>query len=349
LKRITTASLLLAALVATAWLTGLVDRIVIDRFVRRPQQQNLARQLEPPEGYAGRRALDFSPFTAPLAALRASRVRELDALLEKATIFDVQGSFERGELTAYELSLYFLARIQAHDGALHAATELDPGALDAAARLDTERSASGPRGPMHGIPVLLKDNISTAGALHTSAGAKALQDARPSRDAFVVRRLREAGAVILGKTALSEWANYMSDRLPNGFSSVGGQVRNPYGPFDVSGSSSGSAVAVAASFASASVGTETWGSLIFPASQNSVVAIKPSVGLASRDGILPIVGAQDTAGPMARNVTDAAILLDVLAAADANDGATSTRRALQRLAGCARVEGAAHRRGSPSR
>jgi amidase len=323
LKRITTASLLLAALVATAWLTGLVDRIAIDHFVRRPQQQNLARQLESPEGYAGRRALDFSPFSAPLAELRDSRARELDALLESATILDVQRSFQRGEFSAYELSLYFLARIRTLDGALHAVTELDPGALGAAERLDAERSASGPRGPMHGIPVLLKDNISSGGALHTTAGARALEDSRASRDAFIVRRLREAGAVILGKTALSEWANFMSVRLPNGFSAVGGQVRNPYGPFDVSGSSSGSAVAVASSLATVSVGTETWGSLIFPASQNSVVAIKPSVGLVSRDGILPMVGTQDTAGPMARNVTDAAILLGVLAAADANDGATS--------------------------
>jgi amidase len=311
------------ALVAAAWWTGAVDRLLVDRFVRRPSGENLTRQLDTPQEYPGRREPDFSPFAARIAELTEDRARELHARIDGATIPRLQVLFERGELSAEELTLYFLARIERYDGRLHSVTELDPGALETGRRLDAERAAKGRRGPLHGIPVLLKDNIATRGPLHTTGGAKALEGATADRDAFLVARLREAGAVVLGKTALSEWANYMSTRLPNGFSAVGGQVRNPYGPFDVSGSSSGSAVAVAAGFATVAVGTETWGSLVSPASQNSVVAIKPSVGLVSRDRIIPIIRARDTAGPLARNVTDAAILLDVLAAADAADPASA--------------------------
>ncbi len=323
MKRAAAVALLaLAALAGVAWYTGLVDRALVDRFVRQPEREDLARQLETPASYSGRRELDFSPFEAGIAQLGEARVRELDALLGGADIVEIQGFFERGRLSSEELVLYYLRRIRKYDGQLRSVTELDPDAAETARALDAERARGGARGLMHGIPVLVKDNIATGGALHTTAGAKALEGLRTDRDAFLVRRLREAGAVVLGKSALSEWANYMSSTLPNGFSSVGGQVRNPYGEFDVSGSSSGSAVAVAASFVTAAVGTETWGSLISPASQNSVVAVKPTVGLVSRHGIIPMVDAQDTAGPMTRNVTDAAILLDALSGEDANDPTT---------------------------
>jgi amidase len=313
----------LIVLAGIAWYGGLVDRLLVHRFVRQPQRENLERQLDTPAGYPGRREPDFSAFEPGINQLAQARARELDAVLEGALIPEIQGLFEDGRLSAEELVLYYLRRIRQYDGSLHSVSELDPQAIGVARRLDLERSRGEVRGLLHGVPILLKDNIATSGALHTTAGARALEGVRTESDAFLVGRLRRAGAVVLGKTALSEWANYTSSRLPNGFSAVGGQVRNPYGAFDVSGSSSGSAVAVAASFATAAVGTETSGSLVSPASQNSVVTIKPSVGLVSRQGIVPVVESQDTAGPMAREVTDAAILLDVLSGEDPSDPSTA--------------------------
>jgi amidase len=305
--------LALVALVAAAWFSGLLDRVLIELLVRQRQAQNLSRQLRTPDDYSGRRPLDFSRFDAALATASEAREHELEALLTRATIPDVQGLFERGALTAEDLTLYYVGRIRAFDGRLQSVTELNPEALPIARRLDAERRQGAVHGSLHGIPVLLKDNIATGDELHTTVGARALETARARSDASLVEHLRKAGAVILGKTALSEWANFMSPKLPNGFSSVGGQVRNPYGDFDVSGSSSGSAVAVAAGLVTVAVGTETWGSLIAPASQNGIVSIKPSAGVVKSRGILPLVDSWDTAGPMARNVTDAAILLDVLA------------------------------------
>jgi len=303
----------LVVLAAAAWFSGLLDRALIELLVRQRMAENLSRQLHTPEGYAGRRALDFSSFDAALATRSDAREHELDVLLGDATIPDIQELFEHGAVGAEELTLYYVRRIRAFDGQLHSVTELNPDARSIARRLDAERRGGAVRGPLHGVPVLLKDNIATGDALHTTGGAKALEGTKAERDAALVERLREAGAVVLGKTALNEWANFMSPRLPNGFSAVGGQVRNPYGDFDVSGSSSGSAVAVAAGLVTLAVGTETWGSLVGPASQNSIVSIKPSVGVVSRDGVLPMVDSWDTAGPMARSVTDAAILLDALA------------------------------------
>ncbi len=305
----------LAVLAATAWFSGLLDRILIELLVRQRMAENLSRQLHAPEGYAGRRALDFSSFDAALAERSDAREQELDALLGDAEIPGIQELFERGALGSEELTLYYVRRIRAFDDRLQSVIELNPDALLIARRLDEERRAGAVRGPLHGVPVLLKDNIATGDALHTTGGAKALEGTRAERDAALVERLREAGAVVLGKTALSEWANFMSPRLPNGFSAVGGQVRNPYGEFDVSGSSSGSAVAVSAGLVTVAVGTETWGSLIAPASQNGIVSIKPSAGVVSRDGVLPLVDSWDSAGPLARSVTDASILLDVLAVA----------------------------------
>jgi amidase len=269
---------------------------------------------------ATQRPLDFSPFIAALATLTDERAQALDERLIDATIPDIQRWLAGGELTSVELTLYYLFRIKRFDvGRLNSVIELNPDALSIAEALDQERRAGKLRGALHGIPVLLKDNIGTGDRLHTTAGALALIDAHADRDAFLVGRLRDAGTIVLGKTNLSEWANYMSDHSVNGFSAVGGQTHNPHGPFDVSGSSSGSAVAVSERFATLAVGTETYGSIISPAGQNAVVGLKPSLGLISRDRIVPITDATDTAGPMASNVTDLSLLLSALAGPDPND------------------------------
>lgn len=201
---------------------------------------------------------------------------------------------------------------------------MNPEALQIAEAMDTERSVTGPRSPLHGIPVLLKDNIDTGDKLHTSAGSLALKDSYAYQDSFVAQQLREAGAIILGKTNLTEWANFMAENMPTGYSSRGGQVLNPYGPgkFEVGGSSAGSGAAIAANFATVAIGTETSGSILSPASRNSLVGIKPTVGLVSRTGIIPISHTQDTAGPMTRTVKDAAILLNAIAGRDEEDVAT---------------------------
>jgi amidase len=238
----------------------------------------------------------------------------------------LQDAMHRGELSARDLVQYYAQRIDALDRngpALHAIIELNPDALQIADELDRERRNSGPRSPLHGIPILLKANIDTFDKMVTSAGSLALADHRPPDDAFLVARLREAGAVILGKTNLSEWANFRSANSSSGWSSLGGQTRNPYDTArSPCGSSSGSAVAVAAGMTALAVGTETDGSIICPAGINGIVGIKPTLGLVSRDGIIPIAHSQDTAGPMAGNVRDAAMLLNVLAAFDAQDPAS---------------------------
>jgi amidase len=220
-----------------------------------------------------------------------------------------------------------LRRIEAidrHGPQLRSVIELNPEALALAAALDDERRSKGPRGPLHGLPVLLKDNIATGDRMGTSAGSLALDGVRAPRDAHLVARLREAGAVILGKTNLSEWANIRSSHSTSGWSSRGGLTRNPYAlDRNTSGSSSGSAAAVAASLAPMAVGTETDGSIVSPASICGLVGIKPTVGLISRDGIVPISQTQDTAGPMTRTVADAALLLSALAGPDERDAATS--------------------------
>ncbi len=217
-------------------------------------------------------------------------------------------------------------RIEALDKqgpALHAVIELNPDADEIAARLDAERRSQGPRGPLHGIPVLIKDNIGTADRMTTTAGSLALEGSIPAQDAFVARRLREAGAVILGKTNLSEWANFRSTHSSSGWSGRGGQAKNPYAlDRNPSGSSSGTGVAVAANCAAVGIGTETDGSIVSPSNNCGLVGVKPTVGLVSRAGIIPIAHSQDTAGPMARTVTDAAILLGALAGADPADRVT---------------------------
>lgn len=244
-----------------------------------------------------------------------------------ASVADLQAAMQTGATNSHTLVKAYLARIKSIDRAgprINAIIELNPEALSIAAALDRERQTGAVRGPLHGIPILLKDNIATADRMQTSAGSFALVGARAPRDAFIVRRLRAAGAVILGKTNLSEWANIRSSRSTSGWSARGGLTRNPYAlDRNTSGSSSGSGAAIAASLAAIAVGTETDGSITSPASICGLVGIKPTVGLLSRDGIVPIAHSQDTAGPMARSVADAALLLGAMAGIDARDGATA--------------------------
>lgn len=249
--------------------------------------------------------------------------------LPNATMEDLQVAMENGAVTSKELVLMYLHRISQYDKkgpTLNSVLEINPDAVFIAEALDLERKKSGARGPLHGVPVLVKDNIDTGDNMHTSAGSLALEHHVAAEDSAVASQLRAAGAVILGKTNMTEWANFMTEKMPNGYSSRGGQVLNPYGPgqFDVGGSSSGSGSAVAAGFAAAAIGTETSGSILSPASSNSVVGIKPTVGLISRRGIIPISFSQDTAGPMTKTVKDAAILLSALTAPDEKDPATLT-------------------------
>jgi amidase len=252
----------------------------------------------------------------------------------EASVDYLQSAMHSGKLTARALVKTYLARIRAIDRAgprINAIIELNPDALAIAAELDRERKAHGPRGPLHGIPVLVKDNIATADQMQTTAGSLALVGVKPPRDAFLVTRLREAGAIILGKTNLSEWANFRATRSTSGWSARGGLTRNPYAlDRNTSGSSSGSAAAIAASLAAVAVGTETDGSVISPAAINGLVGIKPTLGLISRNGIIPIAHSQDTAGPMARTVADAAALLSAMAGSDIRDEATreATARAV---------------------
>lgn len=245
--------------------------------------------------------------------------------LGEVTIADLHDRMNRGELSSEELVGWYLDRIEAIDRngpALSSIIEVNPDALLTARALDEEWQESGPRGPLHGIPVVLKANVDTADRMRTSAGSLALADHVPPRDAFLVSRLRDAGAVILGKANLSEWANFRSTNSSSGWSSLGGQTRNAYVPErNPCGSSSGSAVAVSANLAVVAVGTETDGSIVCPSGANGIVGIKPTLGLVSRSGIVPIAHSQDTAGPMARTVRDAAILLGAMTGADTDDPA----------------------------
>jgi amidase len=246
--------------------------------------------------------------------------------LNEKTIAELQEGMKSGALTARSIAEKYLARIAAIDKQgphLNSVIELNPEALSIADALDAERKSKGARGPLHGIPVLIKDNIDTADRMSTSAGSMALDGSIAQKDAFVAQKLREAGAVILGKTNLSEWANFRSSHSTSGWSGRGGLTRNPYAlDRNPCGSSSGSGVAVAANLCAAAIGTETDGSIVCPATTNGIVGIKPTLGLVSRSGIIPIAHSQDTAGPMARTVTDAVILLGALTGVDSRDVAT---------------------------
>lgn len=274
------------------------------------------------------------PTRGAAAAVRA-KARELR--LEDAPMSDIIEALASGQATATALAKAFLARIAAYDHAgpaLNSVRALNPDVLAIAAKLDGTRPSA--RQPLAGVPILVKDNIATSDQQPTTAGSLALEGARARRDATVIKLLRNAGAVILGKANLTEFANILAIDMPSGYSSLGGQVKNPYVPaltddrgipvVDPGGSSSGSAVAVAAGLCAASIGTETSGSLLHPASRNGVVTVKPTVGLISRAGIVPIAHSQDTAGPMTRTVRDAAMLLNVLAARDPRDPITERQR-----------------------
>lgn len=268
---------------------------------------------------------------APEPAPSPAKAFEFD----EATISDLQRRMTAGENSSYSLTQAYLSRIQEIDSrtakngpGLNAVIEVNPDALAIAADLDKELKSKGARGPMHGIPVLIKDNIDTADRMQTTAGSLALVGSKPPQGSGVARKLREAGAVILGKTNLSEWANIRSSHSSSGWSGRGGQTHNPYAlDRNPCGSSSGSGAAVSANLCTVAVGTETDGSIVCPSSANGIVGIKPTLGLISRAGIIPISHSQDTSGPMARTVRDAAILLGALAGSDPRDPATADANA----------------------
>jgi len=262
---------------------------------------------------------------AVAAAGETSAIRPFE--LDEITISALQDGMKSGKFTARSLVEKYSARIGEIDKtgpAINSVIELNPDALSIAEALDQERKAKGPRGPLHGIPVFIKDNIDTADRMMTTAGSLALVGSKPAKDSFVAQQLRRAGAVILGKTNLSEWANIRSSHSTSGWSGRGGLTRNPYAvDRNPCGSSSGSGAGVSANLCAAAIGTETDGSIVCPSSSNGIAGIKPTVGLVSRSGIIPISHSQDGAGPMCRTVRDAAILLGALTGADSNDPATA--------------------------
>ncbi|MEJ2127534.1 MAG: amidase [Woeseiaceae bacterium] len=266
--------------------------------------------------------------------------------VSELTTEQAQARFESGELSAEQLAGIYIDRIERIDRvepALNSIIEINPDALTIARALDSERRETGPRGPLHGIPVVLKANIDTADRMHTSAGSLALLDHVPPDDALLVTMLREAGAVVLGKANLSEWANFRSRHSSSGWSSVAGQTHNAYDPArNPCGSSSGSAVAVSANLAMLAVGTETNGSVVCPSGANGIVGIKPTLGLVSQDGIIPIAHSQDTAGPMARTVRDAALLLEAMAGGDFTSGLASSGLQGKRIGVIRNYYGAGH-------
>jgi amidase len=278
--------------------------------------------------------MDRRNFLRNTSAAAASALISADAFAEakdfelnEVTVDALQEQMRTGKMTSKQLTQKYLDRIKAVDKSgpmLNAVIEVNPDALVIAAQMDAERKAGKLRGPLHGIPVLIKDNINTGDKMMTTAGAMALEGNRADKDAFIIARLREAGAVLLGKTNLSEWANFRSSRSTSGWSSRGGQTRNPFAlNRNPSGSSAGSGAAVSANLCAIAIGTETNGSIISPASSCGVVGLKPTVGLWSRQGIIPISATQDTAGPMTRTVKDAAYLLGACTGVDGNDGVTA--------------------------
>jgi len=257
------------------------------------------------------------------AKLSAADLSDID----EATVLQLAETLRHGEMTSHALVQHYLDRIAAIDKsgpAINAVIELNPDALEIADKLDAQRGRSKRRGLLYGIPVLIKDNIDTADRMHTTAGSLALANSIAARDATVVKQLRDAGAIILGKTNLSEWANFRSEHSTSGWSARGGLTKNPYVlDRNPCGSSSGTGAAIAANLAAVGVGTETDGSIVCPSSVNGLVGIKPTLGLVSRAGIVPIAHSQDTAGPMARTVTDAAVMLTVLVGSDSRDPASA--------------------------
>lgn len=254
--------------------------------------------------------------------------------IEEKTISELQEKLEKKQVTSRDLVLTYLQRIAEIDASgpsLHSIIEVNPDALFLADTLDKERSEGEIRGPLHGIPIVVKDNIDTKDKMHTTAGSLVLKNHFAKEDAFLVKQLRDAGAILLAKANLTEWANFITQGMPTGYSSLGGQTINPYGKeFMVGGSSAGTGASVAANLAVAGIGTETSGSILSPASQNGLVGIKPTVGLISRSGVIPISSTQDTPGPMTRTVEDAASLLTVLQGVDEKDLVTGSNPLLSK-------------------
>jgi amidase len=296
-------------------------------FLRAGVTATLATAAYPALGAA--RIGDPAP-TSGAAVQNLEQNFKKDFELDEITIDDLQKAFQSGQHSSHSVTEKYLARIAEIDKAgpmVNAVIELNPDALQIADALDQERRSKGPRGPLHGIPMLIKDNIDTSDRMNTTAGSLALLESRPRADAFVAAQLRKAGAVILGKTNLSEWANIRSSHSTSGWSGRGGLTRNPYAlDRNPCGSSSGTGAAVSANLCVTGVGTETDGSVVCPSSANGLAGLKPTVGLVSRSGIVPISHSQDTAGPMARTVRDVAILLGAMAGADPQDSATADSR-----------------------
>ncbi len=259
------------------------------------------------------RPLDFSPFEDALASITTERMVELQGMIVEADVQQLQQLMEAGKLTSQELVLFYIDRIRTYDaGQLNSVTQINPDALYLAHLRDVQRANGESKGPLQGIPVLLKENIATDDALATTAGAIALADSPAAHDAYLVQQLRDAGAVVLGKTNMTEWANWMHMSIANGYSAFGGQTDSPFGG-DPSGSSTGNAVAVTSNFAPLAIGTETIGSIISPATYASIVGMHPTTGLISSDNIIPLSPAWDTAGPMGKTVTDIAMAMTVFA------------------------------------
>jgi len=239
--------------------------------------------------------------------------------LKNLSIKEIQEKFKKNEINSVELTEFYLKRISMYNEKLNAIIEINPEALDIAAKMDYERKNGKIRSSLHGIPFVIKANIDTGDKMKTSAGVLALKDNYAKKDSFLVKKLRKAGAVLLGKANLSEFANFISFDLPNGYSAVGGQTKNPYGKFDTGGSSSGSGVSVAADLCAFAIGTETSGSILSPASSNSCIGLKPTTGSISRNGIIPISHTQDTAGPITRTVEDAYLVFKEIVGYDKED------------------------------
>lgn len=298
-----------------AFLAGGAAAVGLALTRRSARARQASQPLPPIEPRPGARRLRLGTFADELARISPLADAALAPLALGSDVLDLQRAMDDGRLSSRQLALWSIARIRRFDpDKLRAVVELNPDALAIADALDGERSAGRARGPLHGIPVLLKDNVGTGDAMRTTAGAAALAEARCDRDALLVTALRRAGALVLGKTNLSEWAYWMAWYAPSGYSVIGGQTLSPWGiGIDPVGSSTGSAVAVAAGFAPLAVGTETAGSIIAPAARASVVGMRPTLGLVSRDRVIPISDELDSAGPIARTVTDAAALLTALA------------------------------------
>jgi len=290
-----------------------------DKYVKDQVKKQYAKEMRTD----AKRNMDFSPFEEAMDGMSNEKYIALKSLIMDSDIETLQSCIDSNKFSVVELVTFYLKRIKRKDeDKLNAIIELNPEALEIAKKRDEDRKNGLDMGILFGMPILLKDNIGTGDKMRNTAGAYALRDSNCERDAFIVQKLRDAGAVILGKANLSEWANFMAFDSSNGYSALGGQAHNPYGQFDVGGSSAGSAAAAASNLCAGTVGTETNGSIIYPASQNSVVAIKPTLGLLSRDAIIPIAHAQDTAGPLAKTVKDAALMLGAMVGFDNNDSVT---------------------------